>query len=149
MSDPHSDCGARIALAAPAPPSFQSPPADSTARISSPSAEDLLRLAKGRAMIRARRRFVEDLGEAIQGPPILDMLLSLYVAELERRDLCQSSIESRASRASAHRHSALLVERGMATRAIDPRDQRRKHVRLTSKARQALDRLMDDLSGLS
>lgn len=71
------------------------------------------------------------------------MLLALYVAELEDRRLCQSGIASRASRTSAHRHAAILVDLGLALRRIDPKDQRCKHVILTRETRHALDAVMD------
>ncbi|MBA4091034.1 MAG: hypothetical protein C0494_10630 [Sphingobium sp.] len=136
--------GLRAPAVAAAPPRSSQAAAASTTFQS--SLADVSRLAKCRTLIRAQRHLVDRLGEIVQGPPLLDMLLSLYVAELEQRDLCQSSIESRASRASAHRHSARLVERGMATRDIDPRDHRRKQVKLTREVRSALDSLLDDLS---
>ena len=88
------------------------------------------------------------LGAALRGPPLLDMMLALYAAELEGRALCQSSIESDASRASTHRHAALLVRHGLAVCNVDPRDHRRKTVSLTIKARQALDGLMDEMTSL-
>lgn len=112
------------------------------------SSERLTRLNRCRALIRLRRGAIRILGEALRGPPLLDMLLVLYAAELEGRALCQSSIESDASRASAHRHAALLVRHGVAVCIVDPRDHRRKTVSLTMKARQALDGLMDEMTSL-
>lgn len=94
-------------------------------------------------MIRDRRHLARLGHNALRGPPLLDMLLALYVAELENRRLYQSGIESRGSRTSIHRHAATLVELGFATRRVDPYDQRRKQVILTRETRQAIDCVMD------
>ena len=112
------------------------------------SSQRLTRLNRCRALIRFRRGATMILGAALRGPPLLDMMLALYAAELEGRALCQSSIESDASRASTHRHAALLVRHGLAVCNVDPRDHRRKTVSLTIKARQALDGLMDEMTSL-
>lgn len=116
---------------------------------SADTAHDMARLRRCLALIRVRQRAADLLGGVLGGPPLFDMLLSLYAAELEGRALCQSAIATRAARASAHRHSATLVEQGMAGRQVDPNDRRRKTVMLTRDARQALDHLMDALPEIS
>lgn len=104
------------------------------------------RLWHCRRFISQRRSFAKILGVALGGHTHLDMVLDLYVAELEARQLCQSAVESRASRASAHRHCGTLVETGIIVREADPKDLRRKNVRLSDPIRFALDAFMDELA---
>ena len=106
---------------------------------------DMQRRARCRKLIRQRRHLARQLEQTSRDRPILDMLLDLYLSELEGRDVCQSGIATRASRASAHRHVTLLVERGLVVRHVDPADQRRRIVKLTASTRRALDHCIDTL----
>lgn len=109
---------------------------------------DERRLTRCRTLIRQRRALAKLLKGKPTDSPFVDMVLDLYVAELEMRDLCQSSIESRASRASAHRHAHSLVQSGMAVHDVDPADLRRKTVRLARHVRVSLDAFLDGLPNI-
>lgn len=74
-----------------------------------------------------------------------EMLLDLYLAELEGRQIYQSYLASAGSPASAHRQVARLESIGAVTRSPDPADNRRLNVILTAAMRDFLDRSMDAL----
>ncbi len=101
-----------------------------------------------RAMLR-RHTIVERLiGKVLSTDPYWEILLDLYLAELEQRSLYQSCLAATAPPANAHRHSARLENMGAVTRVDDPDDHRRRTVRLTPRMREAFDQIMDEVSEL-
>lgn len=106
------------------------------------------RLARSRLLKRQRQHLAKLMNAVPPESPFLDMVLDLYVAELESRTLCQSAIESHAPRASAHRHVQVLLEKGLAVRETDLKDLRRKTIRLACHVRASLDRFMDEMTAL-
>lgn len=84
------------------------------------------------------------------GEPAWDMLLELYVAQAERREVTMSSIchASHVPQTTALRWVKLLVEAGYVCRIADPDDGRRVLTRLTDAGRAALDAWIDDATAI-
>lgn len=77
-----------------------------------------------------------------------DMLLALYIADIEGCAVYQSALCLSAGipDSSAHRWTAKLAVLGVLDRQLDDRDKRRIIVTMTNETRLALDGIMDGLS---
>jgi hypothetical protein len=98
----------------------------------------------------ARRRRAAIFGEAdLFGEPAWDILLDLYIAHVEGKDVSVSSacIGSAAPPTTGLRWLGVLAEHGMVVREHDPDDQRRVLVRLTERGLEAMDRYFALASG--
>ncbi len=98
--------------------------------------------------LRAKRRKLFD--SRLFGEPAWDILLELYYSDLRRRAETVSGlcIASGAPSTTALRWLQALENEGLLRREADPTDRRRFFVRLTAKARDALNELFvsSDLS---
>ncbi|KPP93225.1 MarR family transcriptional regulator [Erythrobacter sp. HL-111] len=91
----------------------------------------------------ARRRRGAIFGSPdLFGEPAWDILLDLYIAHVERKDVSVSSacIGSAAPPTTGLRWLGVLAEAGFVRREHDPCDQRRVLVRLTRRGLEAMDR---------
>ena len=72
--------------------------------------------------------------------PAWDILLDLYLAEIEQRRTVVSSlcVAANVPATTALRWMTSLIDRGMLTRRSDPLDRRRVFVELTAKASQGM-----------
>lgn len=103
------------------------------------------RASIGRALLHKRRTIEKLLGAKICTNPHWDMLLELYLAELAKRHVYQSSLATDAPPANTHRRSAKLEAMGMTFRSIDPSDNRRLIVKLRPDVRSVFDQIMDQV----
>lgn len=88
------------------------------------------------------------VSKALAPNPFVEVLLTLYLAELEGRVICQSGIGGDAPSATVHRQAARLEELGAITRSGDAIDHRRVNMTLTRVIRAALDNHVDALEAL-
>lgn len=96
-----------------------------------------------RRLIRERDSVGKLLGKALCPNPRWDILLDLFLAELEGRSFYQSCLAPGAPPANSHRHSARLVQLGAIERSLDLADQRRLNVTLTADLSAAMTTLVD------
>lgn len=80
---------------------------------------------------------------ALSPSVIGEILLELYVAGLERRQLYQSSLAPTEPSATIHRLVARLEGLGAVARSLDPSDHRRLNVVLTPAMQSVLDEFID------
>lgn len=121
--------------------------ADPNDRSSNPGGHDVpvFRMLICRRLIRERRLMKEMLGTALCANPSWDMLLDLYLAELEHRSVYQSALclAAHIPESSAHRWTVKLAEQGVLVRRIDPEDRRRVSVTLAPATAAALHQIME------
>lgn len=93
-----------------------------------------------RQMIRQRRLRQQCFPDTLFGEPAWDMLLELYVVDLEQGRISVSSLclASAAPATTALRWLNMLVEEGLARREEDPNDRRRVWVKLSDDGRTRL-----------
>jgi DNA-binding transcriptional ArsR family regulator len=115
-----------------------------------PGEEPLVTAAELRAAIRARRLRDGLFGPGWFGDPVWDMLLDLFAAELEGRDVSISSlcIAAAVAPTTALRHASRMEEAGLIERRPDPADRRRAFLRLVPGTRAALARHVAELKRL-
>ena len=103
-----------------------------------------LELARTFYQLRRRRGFY--FGEDNFSEPAWDMLLDLYVAELEQRPICVSSacIGAAAPQTTGLRWLCALESQGLIFKEADASDLRRSFVRLTPLAILKMERLIDE-----
>ncbi|KEO98904.1 hypothetical protein EH32_07300 [Erythrobacter litoralis] len=100
----------------------------------------------------ARRRRAAIFGNPdLFGEPAWDILLDLYIAHVERKDVSVSSacIGSAAPPTTGLRWLGVLADHGLVLREHDPADQRRVLVRLTPAGLDAMDRYFTLAAGAS
>ncbi len=97
-------------------------------------------LAREAYAVRRRRTAIFDNDELF-GEPAWDILLDLYIANVENKSVSVSSacIGSAAPPTTGLRWLGVLSEQGLIAREHDPEDQRRVLVRLTEKGLTAMD----------
>jgi hypothetical protein len=95
-----------------------------------------------RRVIRARRMRSEFFVGDLFADPAWDMLLDLYAAELEHRQISVSSlcIAAAVPPTTALRWIGTLHEAGLFDRKADPNDRRRAYIALSDTARQGMER---------
>ncbi|NLS29313.1 hypothetical protein S2M10_43350 [Sphingomonas sp. S2M10] len=98
--------------------------------------------AEIRRVIRARRMRAEFFEGDLFADPAWDMLLDLYAAELEHRQISVSSlcIAAAVPPTTALRWIGTLNEAGLFDRKADPNDRRRAYIALSDTARRGMDR---------
>ena len=109
------------------------------------------RLAVCRWLLRVHRlqvalfgsRLSVDACKALSPSPYQEILLDLYEAGLESRQVYQSCLASAARPATAHRQAARLEALGAVSRIPDTADHRRQNVMLTEDMQAVLDQFMD------
>ena len=111
-----------------------------------PSGFPLGRAKFVRRLIRHRRRREHHFPADIFADPAWDMMLDLYAAHYERREISVSSlcIAAAVPATTALRWIKLMVDEGRFVRIADPDDGRRIIVRLSDEARLQLDEYFDD-----
>lgn len=143
----------RLSNAGPAgSPSLGSPemtgslPARSLSR-TTPSSFPAARARLVRRRIRQRRERERHFPADLFADPAWDMMLDLYAAHYERREVSVSSlcIAAAVPATTALRWIKMMVDEGRFIRIADPDDGRRIHVRLSEHARAALDDYFDDM----
>lgn len=108
-------------------------------------AEDSSPLARATAIYAFRRRRAEIFAEPdIFGEPAYDMLLDLYIAHHEGRQVTVSDAchASHVPWATALRNLKMLHGRGLIQRSMDHNDRRRCYVALEPRALSALNLLL-------
>ncbi len=95
-----------------------------------------------RRVIRARRMRADFFEGDLFADPAWDMLLDLYAAELEHRQISVSSlcIAAAVPPTTALRWIGTLNEAGLFDRKADPSDRRRAYIALSANARRGMDR---------
>jgi DNA-binding MarR family transcriptional regulator len=108
-------------------------------------AADLL-LETARALYRERRLRARHFPGSLFAEPTWDMLLDLYIADGERRQITVKSvcIAANVPTTTALRHLRWLQE-GLVERLSHPRDARSTHVRLTAIAIVAMAGYLDEI----
>ncbi len=98
--------------------------------------------AEIRRVIRARRMRAEYFEGDLFADPAWDMLLDLYAAELEHRQISVSSlcIAAAVPPTTALRWIGTLNEAGLFDRKADPSDRRRAYIALSDAARRGMER---------
>ncbi|MET3713576.1 DNA-binding MarR family transcriptional regulator [Sphingomonas trueperi] len=98
--------------------------------------------AEIRRVIRARRMRAEFFEGDLFADPAWDMLLDLYAAELEHRQISVSSlcIAAAVPPTTALRWIGTLNEAGLFDRKADPSDRRRAYIALSESARRGMER---------
>lgn len=124
------------------------------------ASEDDMRDARRRAVCRVLLQtmhlkvtgFGMDLSQAasraLAPNAYLEILLTLYLAELEGRSVYQSCLGGAGPPATAHRQAARLEALGTITRSLDRTDLRRVNMELTRTMRAALDNYVDAVEAL-
>lgn len=102
--------------------------------------DELLLLAK--AHYAERRRRMKFLPEKIFGEPSWDLLLDLFIATREGKEVCTSSacLAAHVPQTTALRRLQLLEEQGLIERAGDPGDHRRTIIKLSVEGSLAMTR---------
>ena len=92
------------------------------------------------AAYRARRERAHFFPETLFGEPAWDMLLELFVAAGDRKQIATTSLclGSGVPATTAQRYIDMLVARGMAERCVDPEDRRRTLIGITQAGRDAM-----------
>lgn len=105
-------------------------------------------LARNLYAARRRRGAIFDNPDLF-GEPAWDILLDLYIAHVESKDVSVSSacIGSAAPPTTGLRWLGVLADEDLVCREHDPADQRRVLVRLTAKGLEAMDRYFADAGG--
>lgn len=80
---------------------------------------------------------------ALAPNPYYEILLDLYLAELDGRRVYQSGLAGTGPAVSTHRQVARLEELGVVNRTPDPTDQRRLNVTLTPAMRGEIEEILD------
>lgn len=88
-------------------------------------------------------RLSADACKALSPSAYQEILLELYLAGLEDREVYQSSLAPTEPPATVHRQAARLEALGAVTRSVDGRDQRRLNLTLTPLMQSVLDVFMD------
>ncbi|RSV36392.1 hypothetical protein CA234_18520 [Sphingomonas sp. ABOLE] len=98
--------------------------------------------AEIRRVIRARRMRAEFFDGDLFADPAWDMLLDLFAAELEHRQISVSSlcIAAAVPPTTALRWIGTLNEAGLFDRRADPNDRRRAYIALSDAARRGMER---------
>lgn len=106
------------------------------------------RIRQCRRLIQERRTILEILGPPLCLAPMWDILLDLYLAELEERPiyLWQSCVASNIPISSAHRKISNMIESGILERTGLGSDKRRVDIALSPATRGDMHRLVDALS---
>jgi len=102
----------------------------------SPAQDDRRWLRHARQIYRRRRSRTLFFEESLFGEPAWDLLLDLFIAAKERKQVPVTSacIGAAVPTTTALRWLAILEERGLVVREADPTDARRVFVRLTAAA---------------
>ena len=98
-----------------------------------------------RALIQIRRAIGDSLGFTLCPNPIWDMLLDLYVAQHEARDvyLWPLCMAANTPLSTAHRKIGEMEKQGLLARAISGRDRRRIGIKLTDQGMTTITALLD------
>ena len=100
-----------------------------------------------RALIRHREMIGQILGFALCPCPTWDMLLDLYLAELEGYEtyLWPLCMAAHVPCATAYRKIAILERDGLVTKVIDDRDHRRTALRVSDNLYRKINILLDQI----
>jgi hypothetical protein len=99
-----------------------------------------------RALITERALLVRHLGKEAFPNPRWDVVLDLFLANLEGKQFYQSWLAPQDPPANAHRHSARLEELGIIRRIPDLTDHRRMIVELKPNVMNAMEEITDALT---
>lgn len=135
-----------VGLPAAPPAAFPAPHADDTGGAHG----TFTRLARARDIYRQRRRRQEFFNGDLFSEPAWDMLLDLYIAGCEGKQVSTTSacIGASVPVATGLRWLQLLESEGLIERRTDPTDGRRTFVSLTTLAYRSMNRYFDaDMTG--
>jgi DNA-binding HxlR family transcriptional regulator len=99
-----------------------------------------------RRLVAMRRTIGEAIGYRLCPSPVWDMLLDLYLAQYEKREVYLFSLYTAAPdipQSTAHRKIAEMEKRGLVTRDIPRPDGRRVAISMTAQGLAIVDRLLD------
>jgi hypothetical protein len=144
LADELLDIAARLRVAA-ASSAVELAPTQSGYTQQGRSAASLLGLARKAYSLRRRRSAIFGNAELF-GEPAWDILLDLYIAHAEGKDVSVSSacIGSAAPATTGLRWLGVLAEEGLILRESDPADNRRVMVRLTPAGISAMERFFSE-----
>lgn len=122
-------------------------PFDRSHRLANPVDSARRRAARAREMSRQRQLRTSFLPAALFAEPAWDMLLDLYAAYYEGKEVAVSSlcIAANVPSTTALRSIETMTEQGCLVRRRDPNDGRRIFLALSDSARGWLDAYFDDL----
>lgn len=117
-------------------------------QLPAPISFDAGRAKLARAKLRERRQREQFLPADIFADPAWDMLLDLYAAHYERREVSVSSlcIAANVPATTALRWIKSMTDHGMFERSCDPEDGRRIFIGIGESTRLAMDAYFDKLS---
>ena len=101
-----------------------------------------------RLMVSMRDVVGDNLGFEVCPNPIWDMLLDLYLARFEQREvyLWPLCIASHCPLSTAHRKVLFMERRGLVIRSKIGRDRRRINVAMTDRGADLMDRILDRIT---
>ncbi|HEY6964926.1 MAG TPA: hypothetical protein VI407_06890 [Erythrobacter sp.] len=99
------------------------------------------------ALIAARRLRTKYFDQDLFFDPAWSILIDLYQAELQGKQLCVSAVcyGSGVAETTALRYIGVLEQRGLIARVADPKDKRRAFLKLTQPARDKLARYFGEV----
>lgn len=105
------------------------------------------RVEMGRRMVKMRKLIAANL-HGVAPSPVWDMLLELYLAEHETRDVSLYSLYMAAyiPPPTAHRRVKDMEQKGLLVRDANESDRRRINVTLTAKGREFVEEVLDELA---
>lgn len=104
-----------------------------------------------RRLVAMRQTIGEAIGYRICPSPVWDMLLDLYLAQYEKREVYLFSLYTAATdipQSTAHRKIAEMEKQGLVTRDIPRPDGRRVAISMTARGVAIVDHLLDRIIGL-
>lgn len=104
-----------------------------------------------RRLVAMRQTIGEAIGYRICPSPVWDMLLDLYLAQYEKREVYLFSLYTVATdipQSTAHRKIAEMEKQGLVTRDIPRPDGRRVAISMTARGVAIVDHLLDRIIGL-
>lgn len=108
------------------------------------------RIVLCRMLIQIRKAVGDSLGFTLCPNPVWDMLLDLYVAHHEQRDLYlwPLCIAANTPLSTAHRKITEMEKKGLLVRTLHDRDRRRVRVRLTTQSMVTIAALLDRIDAV-
>jgi len=100
-----------------------------------------------RLVVKSRKMLGDALGFDNCANPFLDMLLDLYLARYEQREvyLWPLCVASHCPQSTAHRKIVDMERQGLVVRSQGDQDKRRINIKMTGDGIELMDRLLDTM----